>query len=481
MHYLSLCGIFKHETPYFAEWIEYHRMLGVEHFYLINNHPELEEPVVGFRKYYDMGIVEHIHYPITDAPQVPAYNLILQTFGWRTRWMAFMDFDEYINLEPNENLIRLLHDFDGDPRCGSLVLHWACYGSSGRQTRPMMHTDAYRFRVPLDDPGHKMVKSIVRTDRTASMATPHTANPKPGFVNMNTLHVPVEGIDIGHVVNYPPVHHRAWVNHYILRSKSEFEEKMARGIACGPSPTWRRELWDRIEEKATIYDDSICRHVPIVRERLLEITPMKTFADVPGWMNFEAVYDWIVANHGRDGAKFVEVGTWMGRSSIYMADLIKRSGKDIQFYAIDHFVGASDPELQAGQDYQDNMRATIEAHGGTIAGAFAKNVLDCGVQDYVTQIVADSTKAAKMFQDYSLDFVFIDAAHDYVSIKRDIAIWWPKVKVGGILAGHDYDHLFPGVVQAVNGFFDKKDYDARFIQGNVWGIKKEPALPKSVG
>lgn len=69
-----------------------------------------------------------------------------------------------------------------------------------------------------------------------------------------------------------------------------------------------------------------------------------------------------------------------------------------------------------------------------------------------------SKDAASSVPDGSLDFVYIDAKHDYASVKEDIALWWPKVKVGGLFAGHDYLHasspgIFDcGVTQAVDEF-----------------------------
>lgn len=71
----------------------------------------------------------------------------------------------------------------------------------------------------------------------------------------------------------------------------------------------------------------------------------------------------------------------------------------------------------------------------------------------------DSISASKRFKNNSLDFVFIDAAHDYESVKADILAWLPKVKNNGILAGHDYYPEHPeycGVYQAVHEIFDKK-------------------------
>lgn len=51
---------------------------------------------------------------------------------------------------------------------------------------------------------------------------------------------------------------------------------------------------------------------------------------------------------------------------------------------------------------------------------------------------ATSEEAAKGVADESLDFVYLDARHDYASVKEDIGLWYPKVKPGGVLAGHDY-------------------------------------------
>jgi len=60
----------------------------------------------------------------------------------------------------------------------------------------------------------------------------------------------------------------------------------------------------------------------------------------------------------------------------------------------------------------------------------------------------DSANGAKWFEDKSLAFVFVDAAHDYESVKRDIAAWLPKMKPGAVLAGHDAQHA--EVMRAVN-------------------------------
>ena len=72
------------------------------------------------------------------------------------------------------------------------------------------------------------------------------------------------------------------------------------------------------------------------------------------------------------------------------------------------------------------------------------------VKDYYTPLRMSSKEAATKFEDSSLDFVFVDASHQYEDVCEDIDIWIPKVKSGGFLAGHDYQQSFPGVIKAVN-------------------------------
>jgi predicted O-methyltransferase YrrM len=76
--------------------------------------------------------------------------------------------------------------------------------------------------------------------------------------------------------------------------------------------------------------------------------------------------------------------------------------------------------------------------------------------DRAEMVKGYSPFAAEMFEDGSLDFIYIDGLHDYESVKADIAGFYPKLKVGGIIAGHDY-HLedWPGVYNAVNEFISE--------------------------
>jgi predicted O-methyltransferase YrrM len=80
----------------------------------------------------------------------------------------------------------------------------------------------------------------------------------------------------------------------------------------------------------------------------------------------------------------------------------------------------------------------VAAHGGSLLPKFIENIQEAEVFDMIRVTEGDSAESAERFADASIDFIFIDAAHDYDSVVKDMAAWWPKLKPDGIFAGHDY-------------------------------------------
>lgn len=76
----------------------------------------------------------------------------------------------------------------------------------------------------------------------------------------------------------------------------------------------------------------------------------------------------------------------------------------------------------------------------------------------------------RAIKDESLDFVFIDAMHTEEAVKEDIALWWPKVKPGGFISGHDWQHKFPGVERAVRSHFS--EFDIVLGANSTWMVWK---------
>jgi hypothetical protein len=179
---------------------------------------------------------------------------------------------------------------------------------------------------------------------------------------------------------------------------------------------------------------------------LSRLRPQKKWSDIDGWFQWRAAQEEAV-EFFVDGGSFVEVGTYLGRSLCSLAEVIRLSGKDISVIGIDTCRG-SGPEGWRNKDYH---ASAVQQGGGTFAGLLHKNILDCGFAEMITLIIADSVKASQLFADNSIEWVHLDARHDYRSVCADIRAWLPKVKLGGWLSGDDYnEEKWPEVVRAVS-------------------------------
>ncbi len=180
---------------------------------------------------------------------------------------------------------------------------------------------------------------------------------------------------------------------------------------------------------------------------------IKTWRDIPGFFDFEDIYDQAVGE-AKDGDILVEVGSFLGKSAAYMAQRIKESGKDLLFLVVDSWDKGEYAKWWI--DVCQNPPApwpVEELYGKPLENAFWYCMESVG-NPYQKALAMSSVDAARNFKDSSVGFVFIDADHRYESVSADIKAWMPKVKKGGILAGHDYrTRSWPDVTRAVDEEF----------------------------
>jgi predicted O-methyltransferase YrrM len=160
------------------------------------------------------------------------------------------------------------------------------------------------------------------------------------------------------------------------------------------------------------------------------------------WFDYDSFYKEMV-DRFNSGSHFVEVGCHVGRSSSFMAVEIINSGKDIRLDCVDWW------------------------NDEAVFNEFKNNIEP--VKHRINIVKEISWDAAKLYEDGVLDFVFIDASHDFRSVYKDIKAWKPKVRIGGILAGHDYNPIIGKdgvwVSDAVHEFIG--EYKIR-IKGSCW-------------
>lgn len=183
---------------------------------------------------------------------------------------------------------------------------------------------------------------------------------------------------------------------------------------------------------------------------------------IPGWQYFEQIILLSSVALSFDEGKFAEIGCWHGRS--FATFLL--SNRFLTGYAVDTFSGTPGEHEELLKDIP-NLRAAFEA-----------NLDKLKIKDRAIIQQGCSTEMWKLHENESLDFIFIDGNHTYEFVTADINNWYPKLKTGGLMLGHDYNHIsvtqFAGLRKAVDKhvrFNDRfKDFGAIF---DIWAAIKK--------
>jgi hypothetical protein len=166
---------------------------------------------------------------------------------------------------------------------------------------------------------------------------------------------------------------------------------------------------------------------------------------VDGWLYEDegrALYR--LARNCTGAGLIVEVGSWKGKSTIYLAGG-SRDGLGGLVYAIDHHIGS--------EEHQN--RVEVKQSFGTLP-IFHRNIFAAGMEAYVIPMAFKSVDAAQLLAGKPIEVLFLDAAHDYQSAADDLMAWGPMVIPGGWLAAHDYGNkYYPGVKQATDEVLPK--------------------------
>ncbi len=216
-----------------------------------------------------------------------------------------------------------------------------------------------------------------------------------------------------------------------------------------PAPRIAREL------AQTLYGEDIyAGFVPILAE------------DLQGWNSEAPIFREIVRQHRP--TIIVDVGTWKGGSTIFLASLLREHGIDGVVVAVDTFLGSA-------EHWAQGMSSLLgRRHGHPLLyEQFLTNVHLRGVQDYVVPLPQTSEVAASLLRGAGIrpGLVHIDASHDYASVLRDIRDYWDILAAGGWLVGDDYHPTWSGVVRAADEFAAEIGIDLQ-VQPPKWILQK---------
>ena len=143
------------------------------------------------------------------------------------------------------------------------------------------------------------------------------------------------------------------------------------------------------------------------------------------------------------GSVIVEVGSYLGLSALLMASaLYSRGDVSSRIHCVDTWDG---PSEYVGSRFAESR---------PIFDVFRENIAHSGFGSRIVPLKAPSVEAATRFAPQSIDLVFIDADHSLEGCLSDLEAWYPRLKPGGVLIGHDYRPGNP-VSQAVERFTSK--------------------------
>ena len=229
MHKLSIMTMIRDEGAYIEEWIEYHRMLGVDHFYIYDNE-STDETKKCIQKYVESGIVTYMRWEGSLAStQEEALNHALLSYRDSTEYMEFIDADEFIVPLKQDSIYDVVNEIITDYEearipayegyAGGIGINWRTYGTSFYKSKPVgMVIENYKYRAQDKRKINAHIKTI--------------CNPRaviPGGVNCHKAKyvggyncISENGSAIINEFFYDSHCSKIRINHYYTKSEEEF-------------------------------------------------------------------------------------------------------------------------------------------------------------------------------------------------------------------------------------------------------------------
>lgn len=257
LYEFSVCAIFQDEAPYLKEWIEFHKLVGVQHFYLYN-HRSSDDYLDVLRPYIQAGIVELIDKPkvanrikVFNRLQCDCYTTCLKQAKGISKWVAFIDIDEYLFPTKEQTLRQVLENYED---FGGVSVNWHLFGTShlAKMSPQRLLIEQLTRCSPKTFTLNRYMKCIVRPERASHFLNPHHPTYIEKFYQVNTDKIPSEGPFFSSYVQT----NRLCINHYWTRDEAFFfQKKIPRQKRWGGTPM-PQDIQKKLNEE---YDEVILR------------------------------------------------------------------------------------------------------------------------------------------------------------------------------------------------------------------------------
>lgn len=259
---LAVVAILKNEGPYLKEWLDYHLVAGVDHFYLYDNDSPDNQAEVA-KPYVEAGLVTYIPFPGMRI-QNHVYNDAVKQFKFQCRYMAFIDGDEFIfpKISKGGGIVEVVDEIlSQDLNSLGLGIHWQVFGSNGQEKADYSRGVLERFtrRAKSDwcvSPpvtvnkgmlGNCHVKNIINPRKVNIIRNPHIMKYFTNGYNVNE----------NATRNFSQIAaSKIVINHYMIKSQEEYLNKIPRGDAFFGYNTRSKEKFELLDRNE-VFDDGI--------------------------------------------------------------------------------------------------------------------------------------------------------------------------------------------------------------------------------
>ncbi len=270
-HTLCVVAALKNEAPYIREWIEYHRIVGVEKFFLYDNESGDDLRSV-LAPYIRSRVVELVPWA-GRRQQLAIYADAFRLHGWQTTWMAVIDADEFLYPVCCDSVADVLCEYE---MFGGVTANWMMFDSGGHETKPAgLVVESYRRRLPLVAAENCHVKTVCKPAFTRAFMDPHVPAMRLGRYVVNQAREPMLC-----PFNYVPAGtDKLQIFHYWTKSREELLAKLSRGRAMLSTLDTAKSL-DMLNFEIYEIETGMDRFIPALKRRL-GLEPKDPPADTP--------------------------------------------------------------------------------------------------------------------------------------------------------------------------------------------------------
>lgn len=210
---VAVCCVFQNEKEWLQEWIEFHKLIGVDHFYLYNNF-STDHYLDVLTPYLLSGEVELFEYPqkpFRVIDQAIIYNHALELSQGNSKWLAAIDTDEFIVPLETKHLVPYLDSFSEN--IGAIEVNWVTFGTSRvKKLKPgELLIERLIMRAPIQALVNVWHKTLARCEAITGWESPHSCLLKEGFEKIRVTPCNQKGIPEDETsVSKIRIHHYIW-------------------------------------------------------------------------------------------------------------------------------------------------------------------------------------------------------------------------------------------------------------------------------